>query len=132
MEPLADRSEPDPIDVHVGLRMRTIRREKRMSQDTLAKALGITFQQIQKYERGTNRVSASMLVKAAQALGCPTAHLLPPSDEAETPPVTPQLMQAVAAIRGVEELIQAFARIASEEERAEVLRLASILAKRPG
>ena len=127
----ADRDGPDPIDVHVGLRIRTIRREKGMSQDTLARALGITFQQIQKYERGTNRVSASMLVKAAQALGCPATHLLPLSDEAESPPITPQLMQAVAAIRGVEELVQSFARIISEEERAEVIRLASILAKRP-
>ncbi|MHB8285507.1 MAG: helix-turn-helix domain-containing protein, partial [Caulobacteraceae bacterium] len=51
----ADLNGPDPIDIAVGLRLRTLRKSKGMSQEQLGKALGITFQQIQKYERGTNR-----------------------------------------------------------------------------
>ena len=50
---------PHPVDRHVGLRIRMRRKEMSVSQERLAEALGITFQQVQKYERGANRVSAS-------------------------------------------------------------------------
>jgi transcriptional regulator with XRE-family HTH domain len=59
---------PDPIDVAVGTRIRVQRRHMKISQDELAQVLGLTFQQVQKYERGTNRVSASMLVRIAAKL----------------------------------------------------------------
>ena len=59
---------PDPFDVAVGQRVRLRRKEVSMSQSTLAEAVGVTFQQVQKYERGTNRVSASMLDRIARAL----------------------------------------------------------------
>jgi transcriptional regulator with XRE-family HTH domain len=59
---------PDPIDVAVGTRIRVQRRHMKISQDELAQVLGLTFQQVQKYERGTNRVSASMLVRIAGKL----------------------------------------------------------------
>ncbi|MFZ0267225.1 helix-turn-helix domain-containing protein [Caulobacter sp.] len=59
---------PDPIDVAVGTRIRVQRRHMQISQDELAQVLGLTFQQIQKYERGANRVSASMLVRIAAKL----------------------------------------------------------------
>lgn len=58
-----------PVDEHVGARLRQLRKEAGMSQEALGTRLGITFQQVQKYERGTNRVSASKLHEAAQALG---------------------------------------------------------------
>ena len=48
---------PDPIDVAVGIRLRSLRKQRGMSQETLARALNLTFQQIQKYEKGTNRIS---------------------------------------------------------------------------
>ncbi|MCR5878814.1 helix-turn-helix domain-containing protein [Phenylobacterium sp. J367] len=57
-----------PVDRHVGMRMRLRRKALGISQDRLAAALGMTFQQVQKYERGTNRVSASKLWEAARAL----------------------------------------------------------------
>jgi transcriptional regulator with XRE-family HTH domain len=60
---------PDPIDVHVGQRLRYLRKRAGMSQETLAKALGVTFQQCQKYERGSNRISASMMLRACRKLG---------------------------------------------------------------
>lgn len=65
------RSVPDPVDVHVGARVRLRRKELSLSQDKLADALGLTFQQIQKYERGQNRVSASKLWQASQYLAVP-------------------------------------------------------------
>ena len=52
---------PDPVDIHVGARVRERRLSLGMSQDKLGKNLGLTFQQIQKYEKGTNRISASRL-----------------------------------------------------------------------
>lgn len=59
---------PDPIDVHVGGKIRARRNELKMSQQTLAAALGLTFQQVQKYEKGTNRVGASRLQQIANTL----------------------------------------------------------------
>jgi len=60
---------PNPVDVHVGARVRTRRLLIGMNQETLARALGLTFQQVQKYEGGANRVSASRLSQIAEILG---------------------------------------------------------------
>lgn len=60
---------PDPVDVHVGQRIRLRRQLADMSQEQLAKAVGVSFQQIQKYERGLNRVSASRLYDVARVQG---------------------------------------------------------------
>jgi transcriptional regulator with XRE-family HTH domain len=73
----SERGGPDPIDVMVGLRLRDFRKAKGYSQSDLAVKLGVTFQQVQKYERGANRISASMLVKAAKAIGVSPGQLLP-------------------------------------------------------
>ncbi len=61
-------NEPHPVDIHVGQRMRTQRLALGFSQDRLAKELGLTFQQVQKYERGMNRVSASRLFELGKVL----------------------------------------------------------------
>lgn len=58
----------DPVDVTVGTRIRFTRKLRNISQQALAKTIGVSFQQVQKYERGSNRVSASMLVRIADAL----------------------------------------------------------------
>lgn len=60
---------PNPIDIHVGGRLRLRRTLLGLSQEDLGTALGLTFQQIQKYERGTNRIGASRLFDLARALG---------------------------------------------------------------
>ena len=65
---------PNPIDVHVGSRIRMRRLLLGMNQETLANALGLTFQQVQKYEGGTNRVSASRLSAMAEILGVPISY----------------------------------------------------------
>ena len=65
------RRDPNYIDVHVGTRLRMRRQIISMSQEKLGELLGITFQQVQKYEKGTNRISASRLYYAAKILGVP-------------------------------------------------------------
>ena len=122
----ADINGPDPIDVAVGLRLRTLRKSRGMSQEQLGRALGITFQQIQKYERGTNRISASMLVKSARALAVAPTSLLP--DEGEPAPKSPAIMSLIAQLRGAEELIESYARIKSPRLRRALLQMSRSLA----
>jgi transcriptional regulator with XRE-family HTH domain len=64
---------PDQIDQHVGARIRIRRKDLGVSQQGLAEGLGLTFQQVQKYERGSNRVSASKLYEIAALLEAPVA-----------------------------------------------------------
>ena len=66
------RRDPNYIDVHVGSRIRVRRQLINMSQERLGELLGITFQQVQKYEKGTNRISASRLFYTAKTLGVPS------------------------------------------------------------
>ena len=65
---MQEATGPNPIDVHVGRRLRLRRKEFGISQERLADGLGLTFQQVQKYERGANRVSASKLYEIARIL----------------------------------------------------------------
>ena len=65
---------PNPIDVHVGSRVRARRQVLSISQEKLGNALGVTFQQVQKYEKGTNRISASRLQHVSSILQVPVAH----------------------------------------------------------
>ena len=65
------KKSPNPIDKHVGSRVRMRRMMVSMSQEKLGEKLGITFQQIQKYEKGTNRIGASRLQQIASVLGVP-------------------------------------------------------------
>jgi transcriptional regulator with XRE-family HTH domain len=122
----------DPIDVAVGARIRARRQALRMSQMTLAEQLDVSFQQVQKYERGANRLSASMLVKTARALKCPGGALLGRGPDAE--PVTPQedALQAeisgLLATPGAEELLRAFGQLPAGEARASVIAIVSGLA----
>ena len=66
--------QPDPADIHVGQQIRARRIFLGMSQENLGDGLGVKFQQVQKYEKGTNRIGASRLRKAAIALGVTTAY----------------------------------------------------------
>lgn len=65
---------PHPVDVHVGGRLKMRRMMVGMSQDELANAVGLTFQQVQKYEHGANRISASRLFEFGQLLDVPAAY----------------------------------------------------------
>ena len=70
---IANKKKPNPIDIHVGSRIRLRRNMLGMSQEKLGEGLGITFQQIQKYEKGTNRVGASRLQAISAVLGVPVS-----------------------------------------------------------
>lgn len=68
------KGSPDDVDVHVGKRLRVRRSLMGMSQEKLAAAIGLTFQQIQKYERGINRVSAGRLFQFSKILDVPVGY----------------------------------------------------------
>lgn len=74
MGPADTLDAPHPVDVHVGLRVRTRRKLQGLSQSALAEGLGLTFQQVQKYERGGNRISASKLYEMAGVLHVPISY----------------------------------------------------------
>ena len=101
-----------------------------MSQEQLGRALGITFQQIQKYERGSNRISASMLVKSARALMVAPNVLLP--EEGDATPRSPAVLTLLAQTRGAEELVETYSRIKSPRLRRAVLQLARALGETAG
>ena len=67
------KTTPDPVDVHVGSRVKLRRTILGMSQMQLAGQIGVTFQQVQKYERGTNRISASRLYDLSKVLDVPVS-----------------------------------------------------------
>lgn len=69
-----EQNGPNPIDLHVGSRIRLRRKVLGVSQESLAADLGLTFQQVQKYERGANRVSASKLYEIARSLQTTTSY----------------------------------------------------------
>ena len=73
-EPGAAETRPNPIDVHVGHQIRQRRATLGISQEQLAAVLGVSFQQVQKYERGVNRVGASRLHDLARALDVPIGY----------------------------------------------------------
>lgn len=93
----------DPVDQFVGQRVRAERMHRKLTQTQLGAALGVSFQQVQKYERGTNRMSASMLVKAARALDIAVAELLPPAGGEPDSTRTD-----ILSIRGGEALVEHF------------------------
>jgi transcriptional regulator with XRE-family HTH domain len=72
--------KPDRVDIEVGNRIRLHRLQKRLSQTALADELGVTFQQVQKYERGVNRVGAGRLTKIARVFGVPVSALFGAND----------------------------------------------------
>ena len=74
---------PNPIDRHVGARVRMRRMMIGMSQEKLGESLGLTFQQVQKYEKGTNRISASRLQQISETLNIPLAYFFKGAPVAE-------------------------------------------------
>ena len=110
---------PDPIDVAVGHRIRVRRKWLGISQSTLADHLGVSFQQVQKYERGANRVSASMLVKIAQKLDTSVGELV---GETAAPLGDESLFEKLA-VPGADQLLEAFASVQQPAMRTAILNL---------
>ena len=127
IEALARDRRPNPIDVYVGSRLRLGRKILSVTQEKLAENLGVTFQQVQKYERGLNRISASRLHQAAQILDVPVTFFFPQadpphSDEADCADDRSEVMGFLCSSEGLE-LNRAFAQIKDPSMRRRVLEL---------
>jgi Predicted transcriptional regulators len=104
-------SQLDPIDVELGARVRRRREELGVTQANLAQAVGVTFQQVQKYEKGTNRISASRLVAIANCLHTTAGELLGEGDP------------AAEGMVGAHELLSSWSRISGPDKRQAILAL---------
>ena len=120
-----DPREPNPIDVHVGTQVAVYRKLSGMSQELLGEAVGVSFQQIQKYERGANRIGASRLFGIAQALDVPVSVFFRDLDQASEPHASPL---AAGPREGID-LLKAFATIPDREVRQHILALVRRLAR---
>ena len=127
--------KPSHVDAHVGARIRLRRKLLGLSQQQLAEKLGLTFQQVQKYERGVNRVSASKLYETAQVLGAPVTHFFEglDGDSAEpalqSPPTGEAAVTAFLMTPEGLELATLFPRIPKGRMRHQVLELVRTLAE---
>ena len=119
MEP-KDQSRVAALELAIGARMRTRRRQLGLSQSDLADKLGVSFQQVQKYERGANRVAASTLVAASVALGTSVAWLV--GEEASGRDDDEDVFRALSR-PGALEILQAFNAIADLPARQALLAL---------
>ncbi len=117
---------PHPIDVMVGKRVRVRRLQVGISQTALGDKLGVTFQQIQKYERGANRVSCSRLYEIADALNVPITYFF-----SESPGQTTKLLDQVSPDRMKDglRLINAFQQIGDDETRHRLVALTESMAR---
>jgi transcriptional regulator with XRE-family HTH domain len=128
---------PNPIDVHVGSRVRFRRMLLGMSQEKLGEKLGLTFQQVQKYEKGINRIGASRLFDLAQVLGVPVQFFYEEAPAGEPQPtITDGFAEKPAENTIVEflrsrdglELNKAFVRISDTKARRAIVDLVRSLA----
>ena len=116
---IATRRSANPLDAAIGARLRVRRRAAGLSQQKLAERLGVTFQQVQKYERGTNRIAVSTLVLIAEALDTPASYFL---GEAGMVTVSDDTLSKVVE-RGASELVNDYAAIKSNRVRAALVQL---------
>lgn len=101
----------DPIDRHVGARIRLRRVTLGLSQTDIAAPLGLTFQQIQKYEKGANRIGASNLHRIAQRLGVPVAYFYDGIDTNDATPADSQRISDFIGTPDAAAIIEAFSRL---------------------
>jgi len=116
---MTDSKLPSGIDRVVGQRIRWRRRELKLTQERLGELLELTFQQVQKYEKGVNRVSAGRLFEIAGVLGVPisyffegaqefleaeAAEFAEDQDEPHAPVMTPEMLELISAFRKIEDV----------------------------
>jgi transcriptional regulator with XRE-family HTH domain len=122
---------PDPTDVHVGSRVRTRRQMLGMSQSKLAEALGVSFQQLQKYENGKNRMGSSRLQQAAQALDVSIGYFFEGAPGGSKKPrkvlddYTKQFFKMPESLP----LARAFMQISNRQVRSQLANLVELLAE---
>ncbi|HAY06690.1 MAG TPA: helix-turn-helix domain-containing protein [Hyphomonas sp.] len=116
---MTDSKLPSGIDRVVGQRIRWRRRELKLTQERLGEILELTFQQVQKYEKGVNRVSAGRLYEIAGVLGVPISYFFEGAeefleaeqaefaedeDEPHAPVMTPEMLELIAAFQKIEDI----------------------------
>jgi len=116
---------PDPLDVMVGARIRILRNHRGMSQGELAGKIGVTFQQVQKYEKGTNRVGASRLSRIAAVLGVSVGELF---ESSENEPAAAKSPFRLLAERDALRVLTAFSRTTDPRVRRAIARLVETVA----
>lgn len=137
---MAEDKKPHPIDTHVGGRVRLRRTMLGMSQDKLADSLGLTFQQIQKYEKGVNRIGASRVFEISRVLGVPIQFFFDDFDvdtgrsygfAEQGPDEGMAMMELLSTPEGVQ-LCKHFASIKDSKIRKRVLELVKSLSDGEG
>jgi transcriptional regulator with XRE-family HTH domain len=128
------KKAPNPIDKHVGSRVRLRRMMLNMSQTKLGDELGLTFQQVQKYEKGKNRISASKLLQSAHILQVPVTYFfedapgIPGAPQAKATAPSPAYVTDFLATRDGLALIKAFMRIKDAKLRRRAVNLVEEIA----
>ncbi len=128
--------EPNPIDVHVGSRVRLRRNMLGLSQEKLGEAIGLTFQQVQKYERGANRIGASRLHDLSRVLDVPVSFFFDDMDPVRAPAIAGGFSESPAEAfesdplrrRETVELVGSYYRIDDPLVRRRLFELAKALA----
>ena len=119
---------PDPLDVMVGAKIRIFRAHRRMSQTDLAGKIGVAFQQVQKYEKGTNRIGASRLSRIAAVLGISVGELFETQED-----TAPDAKSPFRLLSGRDELrvLTAYSRITDPRLRRAIAELVESAADQP-
>jgi transcriptional regulator with XRE-family HTH domain len=133
-----NKKKPNPIDAHVGGRIRLRRNMLGMSQEKLGESLGITFQQVQKYEKGTNRVGASRLQAIANVMTVPVSFFFddaPGSERSQSggfaeESMATSVMEFCTSAEGIQ-LNRAFTTIADPKVRRRIIDLVRSLMPEP-
>ena len=126
----SDEEGPNPVDVHVGAKLKARRLMLGLSQEELAKSIGLTFQQVQKYEKGVNRIGAGRLFEVARILNVPVDFFYDGVAEASGVNISeaaPPVMEFVSSGEGLQ-LALAFMKIRDAKVRKRVLDLVKSLA----
>jgi transcriptional regulator with XRE-family HTH domain len=132
----SEDGSPNPVDIHVGSRVRLRRTLLGLSQEKLGDEIGLTFQQVQKYERGANRVGASRLYDLSRVLDVPVSFFfddMPAEVERATPAERKELVSSPDEDdpmhrRETLEMVRAYYRISSIERRKKVFELIKAMA----
>lgn len=119
---------PDPIDRLVGNNVRILRLERGLSQSDLAFRLGITFQQVQKYEKGINRIGSGRLARLSQVLGVSVGRFFQGSEAGAPAGMPPEALTDLLAKPYAVRMLKAMANVSSNATRLSLVQLAESMA----